>query len=51
METRRHVEFTEVELTSGTELTAPVEKATAGPMEKVDAGPCAGEARDGQEAW
>jgi hypothetical protein len=51
METRRHMEFTEVELTGGTELASLVEKAAAGPMEKVDAGPCAGEARDGREAW
>jgi hypothetical protein len=41
------VEFTGVELASGAELVTPVEKATAGPVEKVVAGLCAGEARGG----
>jgi hypothetical protein len=33
METRRHVEFTGVELAGGAELAAPVEKTAAGPVE------------------
>jgi hypothetical protein len=46
MEARRSVE-----LTSGAELTAPVEKATTGLVEKVVVGPCTLEARGEQEAW
>jgi hypothetical protein len=41
MEARRCVEFTGVELASGAELTAPVEKAMVGPVEKAVADPCA----------
>jgi hypothetical protein len=51
MEAHRRVEFTGVELTSDTELTAPVEKAMTGSVEEAEAGPCALEARGGQEAW
>jgi hypothetical protein len=39
------VEFTGVALADGTELAAPVKKATAGPVEKAAAGLCAEEAR------
>jgi hypothetical protein len=42
------VEFTGVELIGGTELTAPVEKATTGSAEKAAAGYSGGEG--GQEA-
>jgi hypothetical protein len=45
IEARQCVEFTGVELADGTELAAPVKKATAGPVEKVAAGLCAEEAR------
>jgi hypothetical protein len=38
MEARRRVEFTGVQLVSGMEITASVEKITAGPVEKVVAG-------------
>jgi hypothetical protein len=51
MEARRRVEFTGVELTSDTKLTAPVEKATTGSVEEAAAGPCALEARGEREAW
>ena len=34
MEAHRRVEFTGVELAGGTEIAAPVEKATAGSVEK-----------------
>jgi hypothetical protein len=44
MEVRRCVEFTGLELASGAELTALVEKATIGLVEKVVADPCVGEA-------
>jgi hypothetical protein len=37
--------FTGAELAGGAELTAPVEKATVGPVEKAAAGSCTGEAR------
>jgi hypothetical protein len=50
MEARWHVKFTGVELASGAELAAPIEKATTGPVEKATAGPCAGEARGGRDA-
>jgi hypothetical protein len=35
MKVHRHVEFTDVELASGAELAAPMEKDTASPMEKA----------------
>jgi hypothetical protein len=44
MEAHRRVEFTSIELASGAELTAPVEKAATGPVEKAAAGLRAGEA-------
>jgi hypothetical protein len=44
MEARQRVEFTGVELTSGAELTAPMEKAATDPVEKATAGLRAGEA-------
>jgi hypothetical protein len=57
MEVRRCVEFTGVELTSGAEVAAPMEKAVTGPVEKAATfrsgekdGPRAGEGSSGQEA-
>jgi hypothetical protein len=50
MEARRCVEFTGVELTSGAELAAPMEKATTSLVEKVAVGPRAGESHDEREA-
>jgi hypothetical protein len=38
MEARRRIEFTGVQLDGGMEITASVEKVTAGPVEKDVAG-------------
>jgi hypothetical protein len=38
-----------IERAGGTELAAPVEKATVGLVEKAAVGPCAREAHDGRE--
>jgi hypothetical protein len=43
MDAHWRVKFTDVELTGGAELIAPVEKATADPVEKVATGRSGGE--------
>jgi hypothetical protein len=45
------VEFTGVELTSGAELTAPVEDDVASPVVKAATGPHALEGRSVREVW
>jgi hypothetical protein len=50
MKARQCVEFISVDLTSGAELAAPMEKAMTSLVEKATVGPRAGESHDGWEA-
>jgi hypothetical protein len=54
MEARRRVEFTSAKLTGGTELAAPLEKATAGLVEKASRSAVerkVGGRHDGEGGW